>query len=137
VPPAAYARPHVCLRLASGQLRLGTASTWVAIDPTLQVRTLACARVRRCLTCAHWRADIAFFGVLRAVHDFDTFKDVMANTTLQPWCGASGAARAERAAESCVAQVHAYGGGGGQQLPGRCRGVMLPARSVTRALGLV
>ena len=32
------------------------------------------------------RADISFFGVLRAVHDFDTFKDVMANTTLQPWC---------------------------------------------------
>jgi len=26
--------------------------------------------------------------VLRAVHDFDTFKDVMANTTLQPWCAA-------------------------------------------------
>ena len=36
-------------------------------------------------------ADIAFFGVLRAVHDFDTFKDVMANTTLQPWCGARNA----------------------------------------------
>ena len=36
-------------------------------------------------------ADIAFFGVLRAVHDFDTFKDVMANTTLQPWCGSSDA----------------------------------------------
>jgi hypothetical protein len=31
-------------------------------------------------------ADIAFFGVLRAVHGFDTFNDVMANTTLQPWC---------------------------------------------------
>jgi hypothetical protein len=29
--------------------------------------------------------------VLRAVHDFDTFKDVMANTTLQPWCVPHGA----------------------------------------------
>ena len=36
-------------------------------------------------------ADIAFFGVLRAVHDFDTFKDVMANTTLQPWCDSNDA----------------------------------------------
>ena len=31
-------------------------------------------------------ADIAFFGVLRAVEGFDTHKDVMANTTLGPWC---------------------------------------------------
>ena len=46
-----------------------------------------------CLTESQARAlaDIAFFGVLRAVHDFDTFKDVMANTTLQPWCVISNA----------------------------------------------
>ena len=39
--------PHLtfCTRLASGQPRLGTASSWVAIDPTSQVRLLACARV--------------------------------------------------------------------------------------------
>ena len=30
-------------------------------------------------------ADIAFFGVLRAVRTFDTFRDIMANTQLRPW----------------------------------------------------
>lgn len=30
-------------------------------------------------------ADIAFFGVLRAVKTFDTFRDIMANTQLRPW----------------------------------------------------
>jgi|688.fasta_scaffold1154576_2 hypothetical protein len=43
--------------------------------------------------------DIAFFGVLRAVYGFDTFKDIMANTTLQPWCGTR-CGRAKRAAEA-------------------------------------
>ena len=51
------------------------------------------ADMRVCVTAsnASGLADIAFFGVLRAVHDFDTFKDVMANTTLQPWCVSSNA----------------------------------------------
>ena len=51
------------------------------------------ADMRVCVTAsnASGLADIAFFGVLRAVHDFDTFKDVMANTTLQPWCDSNDA----------------------------------------------
>jgi hypothetical protein len=38
-------------------------------------------------------ADIAFFGVLRAVEGFDTHKDVLANTTLGPWCESRGQPR--------------------------------------------
>ena len=54
--------------------------------PTLQARACALAFTRAASdACA---ADIAFFGVLRAVYGFDTFKDIMANTTLQPWCDA-------------------------------------------------
>ena len=30
-------------------------------------------------------ADLAFFGVLRAVKGFDTHRDVMEHTTLRPW----------------------------------------------------
>ena len=35
--------------------------------------------------CLRLRADVALFGVVRAVSGMDTFKDVMANTELKPW----------------------------------------------------
>ena len=47
--------------------------------------TPPCARLSND-ACYALDADIAFFGVLRAVEGFDTHKDVMANTTLGPWC---------------------------------------------------
>ena len=52
--------------------------------------------------------DISFFGVLRAVHTFDTFKDVMANTTLQPWCGTIGALASSGRLSARRAGTHAW-----------------------------
>ena len=67
-------------------------------------------------------ADIAFFGVLRAVEGFDTHKDVMENTTLEPWCVSRGRPGhvwrldAYCCMRPCL-QVHPHESHGGHPLP--------------------